>query len=166
MESKKWGEEDSAYLKKGLTTIKSDLINIAKLVVKDLNVSLPRGKMKGTGFRSMLKNSINKGNKTKSMMDEFREDMDAIKNKRFAKEPAPENPKIEPERHEAPPPTQSDVKPRAYYLDRLGLPPEATQEQARAAFHQAALKYHPDKNKSSWASTRFVEMQDAWEHLK
>lgn len=151
--------------------IGSDLLEIAKMLgqmTKEASSGFARGKARGKtkGFRSMFKDSINKGNKTKSMMDEFREDMDAIKNKRFAKEPAPENPKIEPERHDAPPPTQSDVKPRAYYLDRLGLPADATQEQARAAFHQAALKYHPDKNKSSWASTRFVEMQDAWEHLK
>ena len=148
--------------------IGSDLLAIAKLFTNDLKVVMPHGNLKSRGFKSMFKDSFNKDNKTKSMMDEFKEDMAAIKNKRFVKENSKptSNPKIEPERHEAPPPTQSDVKPRAYYLDQLGLSAEATQEQAKAKYRELALKYHPDKNKTSWASTRFIQLQDAWEHLK
>jgi hypothetical protein len=144
--------------------IGSDLLAIAKLFTNDLKVVMPKGK--GRGFKSMFKDSIRKDKNIKSMMDEFKEDMAAIKNKRYAKAPQPSNPKIEPERHETPPPTQSDVKPRAYYLDQLGLAADATQEQAKAKYRELALKYHPDKNKSSWASTRFIQLQDAWEHLK
>ena len=64
-------------------------------------------------------------------------------------------------------PKRSEDNPRGYWLDRLGLPKEATPEQIKIAYRELARKYHPDTNPgSTWASKRFQEIQEAYEHLR
>ncbi len=55
------------------------------------------------------------------------------------------------------------------YLDnfyaRLGIPRLATQEEVRAAYHQAAQKFHPDTNKDPGSTEVFLQIQEAYETL-
>jgi Ca-activated chloride channel family protein len=51
------------------------------------------------------------------------------------------------------------------YYARLGVPRTATQEEIRAAYHQAARKFHPDTNKDSGATEVFLNIQEAYETL-
>lgn len=51
------------------------------------------------------------------------------------------------------------------YYARLGVPRTATQEEIRAAYHQAARKFHPDTNKDSSATEVFLNIQEAYETL-
>lgn len=48
---------------------------------------------------------------------------------------------------------------------RLGVPPNATAELIKTAYRKKAAQYHPDKNPSPDAATRFREVQEAYETL-
>lgn len=56
------------------------------------------------------------------------------------------------------------VSTRDYY-DVLGVSSSATDRVIRKAFHRLAMKYHPDKNKSSEAEIQFREIAEAYEVL-
>lgn len=47
----------------------------------------------------------------------------------------------------------------------LGLSPSATADLIKAAYRKKAAQYHPDKNQSADAATRFREVQEAYEVL-
>lgn len=51
------------------------------------------------------------------------------------------------------------------YYDVLGVPKDATERQIKKAFHKLAMKYHPDKNKSPDAESKFREIAEAYEAL-
>ncbi len=51
------------------------------------------------------------------------------------------------------------------FYARLGIPPNATPELIKAAYRKSAARYHPDKNPSADAATRFREVQEAYETL-
>ena len=48
---------------------------------------------------------------------------------------------------------------------RLGVSPSATPDLIKAAYRKKAAQYHPDKNPSPDAATRFREIQEAYEVL-
>ncbi|XP_016093079.1 dnaJ homolog subfamily B member 9-like [Sinocyclocheilus grahami] len=54
---------------------------------------------------------------------------------------------------------------RKDYYDILGVPKDASERQIKKAFHKLAMKYHPDKNKSPDAETKFREIAEAYETL-
>lgn len=51
------------------------------------------------------------------------------------------------------------------YYDILGVSKDATERQIKKAFHKLALKYHPDRNKSPDAESKFREIAEAYETL-
>ncbi|KAB5565987.1 hypothetical protein PHYPO_G00247880 [Pangasianodon hypophthalmus] len=51
------------------------------------------------------------------------------------------------------------------YYEILGVPKDASERQIKKAFHKLAMKYHPDKNKSPDAETKFREIAEAYETL-
>ncbi|KAM8884023.1 dnaJ homolog subfamily B member 9-like isoform 1-T2 [Synchiropus picturatus] len=51
------------------------------------------------------------------------------------------------------------------YYDVLGVTRDATKRQIQRAFHQLALKYHPDRNKSPGAERKFRQIAEAYETL-
>ncbi|XP_006642962.3 dnaJ homolog subfamily B member 9a [Lepisosteus oculatus] len=51
------------------------------------------------------------------------------------------------------------------YYNILGVPKDASERQIKKAFHKLAMKYHPDKNKSPDAETKFREIAEAYETL-
>lgn len=51
------------------------------------------------------------------------------------------------------------------YYDTLGIAPGASDEEIKKAYRQLAKKYHPDVNKSLKASTRFVQIHEAYNAL-
>lgn len=51
------------------------------------------------------------------------------------------------------------------YYDILGVPKDATERQIKKAFHKLAMKFHPDKNSSPDAESRFREIAEAYEIL-
>ena len=51
------------------------------------------------------------------------------------------------------------------YYDIFGLPKNATQEQIKSRYRTLVLKYHPDKNKSVYATMRMTEINLAYEIL-
>lgn len=57
-----------------------------------------------------------------------------------------------------------EAKARNYY-DALKVEPTATRSQIKKAFRSLALKYHPDKNKSSEAEESFREIAEAYKVL-
>ncbi|KAJ8002667.1 hypothetical protein DPEC_G00161270 [Dallia pectoralis] len=54
---------------------------------------------------------------------------------------------------------------RKEYYEILGVPKDASERQIKKAFHMLAMKYHPDKNKSPDAETKFREIAEAYETL-
>lgn len=55
--------------------------------------------------------------------------------------------------------------PQANFYDLLGIPPDATLEEIRHAYHEAARKLHPDVNKEASANELFLRVQQAYETL-
>ncbi|CAB0002349.1 unnamed protein product [Nesidiocoris tenuis] len=51
------------------------------------------------------------------------------------------------------------------YYKILGISKNATSDQIKKAYRTLALKYHPDKNKSAEAETKFKEIAEAYEVL-
>jgi Ca-activated chloride channel family protein len=51
------------------------------------------------------------------------------------------------------------------YYDLLDLPPDATPEEIRHAYHEAARRLHPDVNKETGANEQFIQIQKAYEIL-
>jgi len=51
------------------------------------------------------------------------------------------------------------------YYELLGVPRNATPEDLRQAYRDAALRYHPDRNPDSGDTDRFVEIGQAYEAL-
>ncbi len=51
------------------------------------------------------------------------------------------------------------------YYEVLGVANSASADEIKRAFRQAALKYHPDKNKEAGAEERFKEASEAYEVL-
>ncbi|CAL8338049.1 unnamed protein product [Arctogadus glacialis] len=47
----------------------------------------------------------------------------------------------------------------------LGLPRDASERQIKKAFHKLAMKYHPDRNKSPDAESKFRDIAEAYETL-
>ncbi len=48
------------------------------------------------------------------------------------------------------------------YYDVLGVPKASTQDQIKKAYRDLALKYHPDRNKSADAESKFKEINEAY----
>lgn len=46
------------------------------------------------------------------------------------------------------------------YYEILGVPKDASERQIKKAFHKLAMKYHPDKNKSPDAESKFREIAE------
>jgi Ca-activated chloride channel family protein len=51
------------------------------------------------------------------------------------------------------------------FYDLLGLPKDASPEEIRRAYHDAALLIHPDVNRDREATERFIQLQRAYETL-
>jgi len=51
------------------------------------------------------------------------------------------------------------------YFARLGVPQNATQEEIRAAYFEAARKLHPDTNPDPDAQEQFLQVQEAYDVL-
>lgn len=52
------------------------------------------------------------------------------------------------------------------YYEILGVPRDASEKEIRDAYHKLAMKWHPDRNKSSDAEQRFKEIARAYAILK
>jgi hypothetical protein len=53
----------------------------------------------------------------------------------------------------------------ANYYVSLGVAPNATQDEIKKAYRNLALRYHPDKNPSPDAQSKFLEIKKAYEYL-
>lgn len=51
------------------------------------------------------------------------------------------------------------------YYNTLGVPFDATQEEIRSAYFEAAKRYHPDANTSESSNEQFIEIQEAYDIL-
>jgi len=51
------------------------------------------------------------------------------------------------------------------YYARLGIPQSATKDEIRAAYHQAARRFHPDTNTEKGATEVFLNIQEAYDTL-
>lgn len=56
-------------------------------------------------------------------------------------------------------------QPKRDFYDVLGVDKKASAEEIKRAYRKLALKYHPDKNKSSDAAEKFKEINEAYEVL-
>lgn len=54
---------------------------------------------------------------------------------------------------------------RAHCLDILNLPHHATAEEIKKQFRALSLKFHPDKNSSTEALEKYIEIKFAYEAL-
>jgi curved DNA-binding protein CbpA len=57
------------------------------------------------------------------------------------------------------------MSPKPNYYELLGLPRDATAEEIRRAYHDAALKLHPDVSTNPKATDLFLEIQEAYNVL-
>jgi len=57
------------------------------------------------------------------------------------------------------------MSPKSNFYELLGLQPDATAEEIRRAYHDAALKLHPDVSTSPKATELFLEIQEAYNVL-
>lgn len=57
------------------------------------------------------------------------------------------------------------MPPQKNYYDLLGLPPDASAEEIRRAYHDAARRLHPDVNKADGATEIFLQIQKAYDVL-
>jgi len=48
----------------------------------------------------------------------------------------------------------------------MGVPESSTQEYIKKKYKQLVLKYHPDRNKNSDTTKKFIEMQEAYKYLR
>ncbi|KAF2899468.1 hypothetical protein ILUMI_06711 [Ignelater luminosus] len=62
-------------------------------------------------------------------------------------------------------PTSSKVEKQHHYYKILGLSNTAPDDEIKRAYRRLALKYHPDKNKTSGAEEKFKEVAEAYEVL-
>ena len=53
----------------------------------------------------------------------------------------------------------------AEYYERLGLPVNASEEEIRSAFRNAARRLHPDVNIQAGATEMFLDIKEAYEAL-
>lgn len=49
--------------------------------------------------------------------------------------------------------------------DRLSISPNATEKEIKKSYHKLSMKWHPDKNKSEEATTKFQEISEAYSIL-
>ena len=54
---------------------------------------------------------------------------------------------------------------KKHYYEILGVSRKASQDEIKKAFRKYALKYHPDRNKSSEAQEKFKEINEAYQVL-
>ena len=54
---------------------------------------------------------------------------------------------------------------RSDFLEKLNLPPDATEDQIKKSYRTLAKKYHPDVSKEENAREKFVEIAEAYEVL-
>ena len=52
------------------------------------------------------------------------------------------------------------------YYQVLGVDKNASESELKAAYRQAALKYHPDHNKTTGAEEKFKEINEAYQMLE
>ncbi|MCX7696150.1 MAG: J domain-containing protein [Bacteroidales bacterium] len=52
------------------------------------------------------------------------------------------------------------------YYHILNLPPNASWEEVKSSFRKLVMQYHPDKNPSPEAKEIFIQILDAYEHIK
>lgn len=57
------------------------------------------------------------------------------------------------------------MPPKRDYYDVLGVAKNASKDEIKGAYRKLALKYHPDRNKSSDATEKFKEINEAYEIL-
>ena len=51
------------------------------------------------------------------------------------------------------------------YYNTLGLKPNATHEEIKAAYKRLAIKYHPDKNNDPCAEDQFKKISESYQYL-
>lgn len=67
--------------------------------------------------------------------------------------------------YQGPTTQETSTKQAQNYYDILGISPKATADEIKKAYRQESLKWHPDKNKSPEAESRFKEISEAYKTL-